>query len=154
MQGYSSTQNKDIEVFLQGIPLNSSILVAGSGDGKINHDISQLGYKPIGIDKDEEAIKSSQRWLLSYEFIRLDVSDLENRFEEKFKGIWLTNFFAKMDDGRQKQALEGIKQVLNGRLYIPFPNEKKEAITDLVTGAGFQVQSQGAGFLICSYLSK
>ncbi len=151
-QPYTLSPHKTfIMKFLEQIPKKSLILVVGCGDGKINFDISQEGFKVIGLDNDRVKIETARHTLIDLEFVV--GSALSVKYEaDAFQGVWLTGFFAKLSEEDQVKALENIKRILgkNGTLYLSFPAAQKEAITRLLDG--FDVQHQDVGLeikLIC-----
>lgn len=148
-----SPQTTDILRFLERVPLGSSVLVTGCGDGKNNCVISQEGYNAVGIDIDDEKISRAKLCFLTLDFKVADVRQLDDRFEG-FRGVWLGNFFSKMEEADKKATLESIKKVLErgGYLYLSVPQVQKEAVAALVEAAGFTVEEQYISFeikLIC-----
>lgn len=76
----------EINRFLRLIPVNSSILIVGIGDGKTTHDISQAAHT----------------WMLSLELMVLEAANVAQKFEKDFRGFGSGVFLVKWGMRRKK----------------------------------------------------
>ena len=153
-----------IDIFLNKLHLNSSILDVGSGPGQFSLYMQKKGYSVTGIDLSEKMVKIAQERVPDGNFQNMDMRKL--RFEDgSFDGLLVAYSLIHIPTREVPGVLKGFSRVLKPKGYImlitqkgepdrvvdePFlPTEKmfinfftRERLTDLLVKTNFRIVYQ------------